>query len=109
MVPLRLQSASMSTYHPDNDLPEEEELERERLKQILGKVATVSAEMEGYVTARETTIADPVKQKEREREREAMLEAIAGVADDFAEIRRELRAALGQPCAERSDDSSHHE
>jgi hypothetical protein len=105
---MRLQSANMTTDHPDSDSPEEEELERERLKQMLTKVAAVSAAMEGYVTARETAIADPVKQKERERERDVMLEAIAGVADDFAEIRRELRSALGQPHNEPSDDSTHH-
>ena len=100
----------MSNYHPDSDLPDEkaEGLEHE-LKTVLGKIAACGAALEGFLTATEAKLDDPIEQRERERQREATQEAIAGVADDFAELRRELRSALGQPHNEPSDDSTQHQ
>jgi hypothetical protein len=88
----------MSDYDPGNELTGEdsEELERERLKETLALLAATGATMEGFLTATETSLADPIKQEERERHREIAKEVNAILGGEFAELRQEIRTYLGQ-------------
>jgi hypothetical protein len=92
-------TAGVSDDHPDYDPFEEdfEARERERLQHALGVIAAVGASLEGFLTATEAKLADPIEQKERERQRAVVQETAAILeADYFADLRQEICECLGQ-------------